>query len=213
MARDKRKNERRRHPTPERMRRRRRKLLPIIWFVAVCLGISWFMESRATTTVIFVRHTDVATALPGTNDPSLSDQGVRRAELLADFLEAIDVIAGVDAIYVTPERRTRQTAEPLASRLDVDVWTANHFDAEPFMAQILGDHKGEIVLVVTNGEMISPLVVELHGSKNIPEILPDEFGNVYVVTIPWFGKVKTLRLKYDLGFEPARERFSDLNTL
>ena len=210
MARNKRNPDRRRHPTPAHLRRhRRRKLLPIVGFVATCLGISWFMESRSTTTIIFVRHTDTVVALPESNDPSLSAQGLQRAELLADVLESIDVVAGVDAIYASESRRTRQTAEPLASRLGINVWSGDPYDVEPFMAQVLSDHKGEIVLVVTQSDTISPLIVELHGSKNVPEIQPDEYGNLYIVTIPWFGKVKTLRLKYDLMFQPVRERLTD----
>ena len=78
-------------------------------------------------------------------------------------------------------------------------------------AQISADYagKGEIVLVVTQSDTISPLIVELHGSKNVPEIQADEYGNLYIVTIPWFGKVKTLRLQYDLMFRPTRERLTD----
>lgn len=173
------------------------------------------MESRATTTIIFVRHTDTVLSLPESSDPPLSEQGLLRAELLADVLESIDVVASVDAIYASENRRTRQTAQPLASRLGINVWSADPYDVEPFMSQVLSDHKGEIVLVVTHSDTISPLIVELHGSKNVPEILPEEYGNLYIVTIPWFGKVKTLRLKYDLMFQPERERLTDsrLNTL
>lgn len=216
MARNKRNSDRRKHPTPANLRRRRRrKLLPIVGFVATCLGIAWFMESRATTTIIFVRHTDTVLSLPESSDPPLSEQGLLRAELLADVLESIDVVASVDAIYASENRRTRQTAQPLASRLGINVWSADPYDVEPFMSQVLSDHKGEIVLVVTHSDTISPLIVELHGSKNVPEILPEEYGNLYIVTIPWFGKVKTLRLKYDLMFQPERERLTDsrLNTL
>jgi len=36
----------------------------------------------------------------------------------------------------------------------------------------------------------------LHGSKRLPAFGPNDFGELYVVTIPWYGKVKTLRLHY-----------------
>ena len=70
------------------------------------------------------------------------------------------------------------------------------------MGQLLADHKGEIVLVVTLSDALAPLVEELHGSKNVPEMPPGEYGNIYIVTIPWFGKVKTLRLRYDFYENP-----------
>ena len=34
--------------------------------------------------------------------------------------------------------------------------------------------------------------------RNVPEMAPDEYDNVYIVSIPWFGKVKTLRVRYGL---------------
>jgi phosphohistidine phosphatase SixA len=208
-----RRKERRR--TPAGMNRRPSKIYPILGFIVTCLGIAWFMESRATTTLIFVRHTDTTMALPESADPPLSEQGYQRAVHLADVLEDIDVIAGVDAIYASQSLRTQQTAEPLAERLGLDVRLADQYQVVDFMANVLSDHKGRIVLVVANSDIIAPLVEELHGSKNLPEMQADEYGNLYVVTIPWFGKVKTLRLHYDLMFSPTRSRFSEsrLNTL
>lgn len=200
---------RQRRRTPSDLNRRKSRLGPIVSFVVVCFGLAWFFELQATTTLVFVRHTDTVGVLPETSDPSLSASGLQRAELLADFLEAIDVIAGVDAIYTSDNQRTQQTAMPLASRLSLDIRLVDPYDVEPFMAQVLDEHKGEIVLVVTQNDIIAPLVEELHGSKNIPAIEPDDYGNLYIVTIPWFGKVKTLRLRYDLAFSPGNEQFSD----
>ena len=70
------------------------------------------------------------------------------------------------------------------------------------MEQVQDEHKGEIVLVVTLSDAIAPLVEELHGSKNVPEIVENEYGNIYIVTIPWFGKVKTLRMRYGFYERP-----------
>jgi len=198
-----------RRRTPSDLNRRRSKIGPIASFVVVCLGLAWFFELQATTTLVFVRHTDTVGMLPETSDPSLSATGFQRAELLADFVQDIDVVAGVDAIYASDNQRTQQTAAPLADRLNLEVRLADHYDVEPFMAQVLDEHKGQIVLVVTQSDIVASLVEELHGSKNIPVIEANEYGNIYIVTIPWFGKVKTLRLRYDLGFSPRNETFSD----
>jgi hypothetical protein len=32
----------------------------------------------------------------------------------------------------------------------------------------------------------------------------NEFDNLYIVSIPWFGKVKTLRLRYGAPYQPAQ---------
>lgn len=180
-------------------RRRRSRAFPILGFVFTAIGLAWFFESQATTTVIFVRHADTELSAEQQNDPPLNSRGRVRAELLADFLADVDVVAGVDAIYASELRRTQETARPLADRLDLEVAVANPYEHEAFMGEVLRDHKGEIVLVVTHGDAIAPLVEELHGSKHVPEIAPDEYDNVYVVSIPWFGKVKTLRFRYGLG--------------
>ena len=199
---------RQRYRTLADLNPRKSRVGPIISFIIVCLGLAWFFELQATTTLVFVRHTDTFGVSSENSDPSLNATGLQRAELLADFLEAIDVIACVDAIYASDNQRTQETAAPLAGRLSLEIFLEDPYDVEPFMAQVLDEHKGEIVLVVTQSDIIAPLVEELHGSKNIPVIEPSDYGNLYIVTVPWFGKVKTLRLRYDLGFLPRTERFS-----
>lgn len=189
------------------VRRRRSRLGPIVAFVVICVGLAWFFEQQATTTLIFVRHTDTE-AIAG-DDPSLSDLGLQRAELLADVIEDIDVVAGVDAIYASEHRRTQETAAAVAGRLELDVAIRDPYEVVPFMAQVLRQHKGEIVLVVTLGDVLAPLVEELHGSKNIPAFGPDDYDDIYIVTIPWFGKVKTLRMHYGF-YEPPGAKLPSL---
>lgn len=193
-------------------KRRRSRAFPILIFVFTAIGLAWFFESQATTTIIFVRHADTDRTMMQGGDPPLNARGRVRAELLADFLEDIDVIAGVDAIYASELRRTQETAAPLAARLGLNVRTADHYQYEAFMQDVLEDHKGDIVLIVSHSDAIAPLIDELHGSKNVPQIAPDEYDNVYIVTIPWFGKVKTLRLRYGMpaSFD-AMDSFLELN--
>lgn len=163
-------------------------------FTVACVGLAWFFESQATTTLIFVRHADKA-ATP-VDDPSLSVAGQRRAEALASVLADVDVVASVDAIYTTQYRRTADTARPLAALVDVDMGVFDPSDLEFAVNQIVANHKGEIVLVVGHSNTIAPMIAELGGSKKLPKIRESEYDNLYVVTIPWFGKVKTLRLRY-----------------
>jgi broad specificity phosphatase PhoE len=196
--RDRRRKQDRRRTATRTPKRRGSRLIPVTIYLVVCLLLAWFFESQATTTIIFVRNADVDVTTAANGDPSLSTLGHRRAELLADALADIDVVAGVDAIYASEFRRTQQTAAPIARRLELDVQIRDPYQVEEFMATVLDEHKGEIVLVVTHGDILAPLVEELHGSKNIPPM--DDVGddNIYIVSIPWFGKVKTLRLHYGL---------------
>ena len=126
----------------------------------------------------------------------MNARGRQRAEQLADFLEDVDVVSGVDAIYASDKRRTQETAAPLAKRLNIPVQIADHTDTEGFMDEVRDKHGGKIVLIVSHSNTIAPLIDELHGSKNLPAF-GDDFGEIYIVTIPRpLGKVKTLRLHY-----------------
>lgn len=192
--------------SPEaKRRRRRRRLVTVLGYMLAAVVLAWFLELRATTTVMFVRHADTGLAMNADDDPALNATGRARADLLADFLRDTDVLAGVDAIYASPYLRTQQTAAPLADRLGLEVSIAQQDDIVGFMEHVLDEHQGRIVLVVTHSNLLGDLVAELHGHQSVPEITPDEFDNLYIVSIPWFGKVKTLRLHYGVGWTPPYE--------
>lgn len=186
-------------PNPnDRRRRRRLRLIPLIGYTIVALGLAYLISERMPTTVIFVRHADVDAAMAGSDDdPPLNARGRQRAELLADYLQNVDVVGGPDAIYASDKRRTQETAAPLAERLKIPVEIADHLDTEGFMDRVRREHGGDIVLIVSHSNTIAPLIDELHGSKNLPAFAPDEYDEIYIVTIPRpLGKVKTLRYRY-----------------
>src|SRR5688572_17462930 len=106
----------------DRRRRRKLRLIPVIGYTIAALGLAYFLAERQSTTVIFVRHADTDSAMAGPdNDPSLNERGRQRAELLADYMQSIDVVAGPNAIYASDKRRTQETAAPLAERLGLEV--------------------------------------------------------------------------------------------
>jgi broad specificity phosphatase PhoE len=188
--------------------RRRLRLLPILGYAVGALGLAWFFELQATTTVIFVRHADLEPGVALDSDPSLSAAGRERAERLADFLQDVDVVQSVDYIFMSPMKRTQETAAPLAQRLGIKTEITDESLVEHFVRRVLRRHKGEITLIVADAEAIPPLIDELHGSKRLPPFAPDDYDELYIVTIPWYGKVKTLRLHY--GQQPTpRLEFSE----
>lgn len=193
-----------------RRRRYRRRLVPVTLFVLVALGLAWMLESRMPTTIIVVRHADLAPVTAGADvDPervALSERGRMRAELLATNLQSVDVVRGVDVIYASPVPGATETAEPLARRLGLDINVAEHEDMERFVDRIVGDHSGNIIVIVTHADLIAPMVSELGGHQSVPEIADDEHENVYVVTRPRFGKVKTLRFQYGVSSPDGSRR-------
>ena len=182
-----------------RKRRRMRRIQVVVIYTAIANGLAWFFESQATTTVIFVRHAEKA-AEPA-DDPGLSSTGLRRVGELTRQLKDADVIAGIDAVYSTPFRRTEETARPIAEALDLPL---NHYDAadtEAIMDYIVKEHKGKIILVVGHSNTLPALIGNMGASKRVPPIAENEYDNIYIVSIPWFGKTKTIRLRYG---EPYR---------
>ena len=188
-----------------RKKRRRRRIQIIIVYVAIAIGLAWFFESQATTTLIFVRHAEKQ--LAPEDDPELTEAGRRRvAELTRQLVDA-DVVAGVDAIYSTPFKRTMQTAEPLAEALDLPIrrYDPDPEDPEAMLEDIVRRHKGKIILIVGHSNTIPELIAELGASKKVPPIADNEYDNLYLISIPWFGKTKTIRLRYGEPYtgEPA----------
>jgi broad specificity phosphatase PhoE len=185
-----------------RRRRRRRRLQIIVIYTAIAVCLAWFFESQATTTVIFVRHAEKAT-LP-TEDPGLSEAGQQRAAELARQLVDADVVpgVGVDAVYSTSYRRSVETAKPVADALDLPVLMYDASDTAAIIEAIVKEYKGKIILVVGHSNTVPEMIANMGASKNVPEISEDEYDNIYLVTIPWFGKTKTIRLRYGEPYVP-----------
>ncbi len=189
----------------KRRKRRRRRIQVVILYTAIAVGLAWFFELQATTTIIFVRHAEkeVPGDMTGADDPALSAAGRARAAELARQLVDADVVAGVDAIYSTPYKRTQETVAPLADalQLPINIYDAN--DRQTVLDDILKEHKGKIIVIVGHSNTLPELIANLGASKKVPEIDEDEYDNIYVVSIPWFGKTKTIRLRYGKPYLPA----------
>ena len=44
------------------------------------------------------------------------------------------------------------------------------------------------------------MIGNMGASKDVPKIDDNEYDNIYLVSIPWFGKTKTIRLRYGLPY-------------
>jgi probable phosphoglycerate mutase len=84
-----------------------------------------FTLPEGASEVLLVRHGSAPSTLPpadtlidGHNDPPLSDDGHRQAEALGRRLAAeLSAERSLSGFFITPLRRTAQTAAPLARRL------------------------------------------------------------------------------------------------
>ena len=197
-------------PAVRPRRKSRIRILPIVGYILVVLAVAWFFQQQRTTTIIFVRHADVDASAPLNDDTPLNARGRQRAELLADFLADVNVGSSVDAIYATVAKRTQETAQPLASRLGQKLNIDDPYNVERLVRRIFRDRRGKITLIVADADAIPPLIAELHGTHPLPEFGSGDYSEIYVVTVPYYGKVKTLRFHFD---EPPEDAAAEPNAV
>ena len=181
----------------------RRPFLTPIWLTAttaaVVLGLAivavWVWATAGSTTLIVIRHAEKDLSVSAT-DPPLSQAGQARAALLARMFGDAKVLGHVDAIYVSPALRNRQTAAPLAAQLGIEEAVVPADDPRALARRALHEHHGGRVLIVGHSDTVPKIVAALSGNPNIPEIGEQEYGTMYIVTVPRIGHANLLRLNY-----------------
>jgi broad specificity phosphatase PhoE len=178
-------------------RHRRPFLAPfwVMWLLFLLVMAAAFVAYRSatTTTVVVVRHAEKE--LVTIANPPLSAAGERRAERLAQMFGDVKGVGQLDAIYVTDTKRSQQTAAPLAARLGMKSVEIPGADVDAVVKKVLGDHRGGRTLVVGHSNTVPAIVRKLSGTS-VADIPDDQYDNLYVVTVPSFGRSSVLRLKY-----------------
>lgn len=180
---------------PPAITRYRRPFLAPLWIAllvavvgAAVLVAAW---RNATTTVLVLVHS--VEKDPGSiSDPPLSAEGEERAQRLAQILGST---ARVDAIYVSDDRRARQTAAPLSERLQLTPAVFAAADAGAMTERALREHAGGTVVVVVSDAALPQMLRDVGGEDLVSGRAADA-DVMYVVSIPSFGRPHQLRLKY-----------------
>jgi phosphohistidine phosphatase SixA len=162
---------------------------------ATTAGVIEAVEVRAPTTIYVVRHAERVSEED--RDSPLSHAGGMRASALVEALGE----SGVDDIYVTQYQRTFQTAEPLATHLGLtirtDTTTGGTEPARQLARRVLERHRGETVLIVGHSNTV-PAIVHALGGPEVPELDSSRYGDLFVVTIPTAGPVRTIRAQFGM---------------
>ena len=151
-------------------------------------------DDDRSTTIILVRHAEKQ-ARPG--NPSLDSRGRARAEALARTLAD----AGVTGLSATPYRRTRQTLQPLAERLDIEIEIRPVDLADPeayardLAAALLERHRGGTVVVAGHSNTV-PLLLGAFGVPGSHSIGDDEYDDLFVLQVGTGKKPVLLHLHY-----------------
>jgi len=158
--------------------------------VIAALGFAAY-RSAGTTVIMLMRSAEKD---PGTiADPPLSSEGEERAQRLAHVFGDGGAGAGLDAIYVSEDRRAQQTAAPLAQRLHRVPVIFGAAAVRATAARLLHDHTGEAVLVIAGGGSFAQMLRAL-GGEELPAV-QDDPDVVYVVSLPRFGRARLVRLR------------------
>lgn len=183
---------------PPAVTRYRRPFLAPLWlawllFIAAVVVAFIAYRSATTTTVVLVRHAEKE--LSTIDNPPLTVAGEQRAERLAQMFGDVRGAGAIGAIYVSDQRRTQQTAMPLASRLGLQPTVVPSSAISELVSQILREHRGGRTLVVWHSNSMPEIIQKLSG-VTVPPIPENEYDDIYIVTVPTFGESNVLRLKY-----------------
>ena len=157
-------------------------------------------EEFKPITVFLIRHAEREDE--PRQDPPLSQQGIARSQALARLLSS----AGIKAIFTSQYTRTKQTAEPLATKLGVTItpFTLKLNPSNPRQiteestAEVTNkilERTGQSVLVVGHSNSI-PDVIKMLGGDTVPTIDERQFDDLFIVTVYAKGKAKVTQLKY-----------------
>ena len=166
------------------------------FFVAIALVVSviiiWsFVAAQEDTTIFLVRHAEVDyTTNP--SDPDLTQEGITRANELANLLNKVNI----DAIFSTDYSRTKATAQPLATskNLQIEIYDYNNFN--PLINEVKQNHPGEKILIVGHAPTVPQIIDAFVGTSQGYQIDSNEFYKIFIVTIPHSGSPWSVQLKY-----------------
>ena len=130
-------------------------------------------DPGASTIVVAVRHAEKGGA-PGEKNPPLSAAGAARARALVHVLADVKF----DAIYVSPYRRTQETAAPIAQ---AQALTPIVLAPDSVAAHILSQNQGKTVLVVGHANTGPRLLAGL-GVGDAIAIAETQFDNLFIVS-------------------------------
>jgi phosphohistidine phosphatase SixA len=177
----------------------RRLFLTPIWLsviaavVAVCCAV-WLRASADSTTVIVIRHAEKD--LGADPDPPLSAAGEARALNLAKMFGDINAPGHIGAIYTTAALRNKLTVAPLAARLGLTPVVVSDRDPRGLAHRLLEDHAGAVILVVGHADSVPAIVAALSEKSPIPPLAAQEYGTMYIVTMPRIGRANFVRLNF-----------------
>ena len=154
-------------------------LLAVLTIVISCKESSKInlAEKENTSVYYFIRHAEKDRSDSTNKNPSLTIQGLERANKWALFFKDKNIAA----VYSTNYKRTQQTALPIAKEQNLEIisYTAKELISEKFIA----NNKGKNIVIVGHSNTTPELVNSLLGERKYKDIADSENNNLFVVTL------------------------------
>ena len=154
-------------------------LLAVLTLVVSCKesGKINVAEKENTSVYYFIRHAEKDRSDPTNKNPSLTIQGLERANKWALFFKDKNIAA----VYSTNYIRTQQTALPIAKEQNIEI--INYTTKELISEKFIANNKGKNIVIVGHSNTTPELVNILLGEKKYEDISDSENNNLFVVTL------------------------------
>ncbi len=153
----------------------------ILLFLASFLCFATVESSVAQSknkTIVLVRHAEKDASVANNPDPELSAEGRERAIKLMNFVKRYKP----HEIFSTNYKRTRQTAEPIATKRKKEIQTYDPAKQADLVAKIMAS-KTDHNLIVGHSNTI-PVLANLIAKKEVfRNLLETEYGVVWVIRL------------------------------
>ena len=145
----------------------------------------------APTIVYLVRHAEKASATDP--DPSLSATGVIRAAALRETLRS----TGIQTVLTSDRKRTRETAEPLATErmivsetISLGAGSAGAY-AAAVASRVRADFTGRRVLIVGHSNTVTETIAAL-GGPQLPDLCDAQYSVLFRLVLDSAGTAPQL---------------------
>ena len=163
-----------------------KRIILLLFISALTFNVS---AQTDVTTFILVRHAEKSKDNP--RDPSLSEEGIKRAESLNAMLKQADIAA----LYSSPYKRTKSTVQPIADAKGLEVNTYDPRSAA-FLEDIMTKFKGKTIVISGHSNTTPNVVNALIGEDRFKQLSEDDYSKIYIVSVTEIGKGTVTILTY-----------------
>lgn len=124
--------------------------------------------------IFLMRHAEKA--VDGTKDPALSQKGAKMASTLDSLLKDVKV----NAVFSTPYKRTKMTANGIAIRNAITIRDYDPFKVRSLLTQI-DQERLENIVVIGHGNTVPEFINTLVSGASLEVMEESDYGKLFVI--------------------------------